>query len=361
MRLLVITQRVDRRAPILGFFIEWIRAFTQTFENVTVIAQSVRKHDLPSSVTVYSLGKEQDVSRFMQVIRCWRLCWQQRDEYDAVLVHMTPIWIVLNAPLWLVARKPIYLWYESTGRRWPLFVSLFFVSKVFSATPLHLPIFARKNVVTNHGIDTDFWRGATHRDEYLVVSMGRITPIKRVELVIRCFATLPKSYRLFLIGGPYVGEDIGYYRTVDRLIADLKLYDRVTMHFLDREDAGEKLTKANLFLHAGAGTLDKSLLQAMSAGVLTVSCSPANTLLPDACRATPESFAKVTQALLASTEQHAALREELRNIVTSQHSLSTLAARLAGEMEEHQLLLPAHSSIIFLICMMLAGCSSHLK
>ena len=65
----------------------------------------------------------------MQVIRCWRLCWQQRDEYDAVLVHMTPIWIVLNAPLWLVARKPIYLWYESTGRRWPLFVSLFFVSK----------------------------------------------------------------------------------------------------------------------------------------------------------------------------------------------------------------------------------------
>ena len=58
MKLLIITQKVDRNDPILGFFHRWLEEFAKNCEQVTVICLYKREYNLPGNVKVLSLGKE---------------------------------------------------------------------------------------------------------------------------------------------------------------------------------------------------------------------------------------------------------------------------------------------------------------
>ncbi len=158
MRLLIVTQAADRTDPVLGFFHGWLREFGRAATRVEVIAQRTGRTDgLPDSVRVHSLGKESGTGRITQVLRFWKLAWTLRTDYDAVLVHMTPIWVVLGAPVWLLARKPVFLWYEARGGGWVLPVALRCVRKVFSASARGMPVKTAKSVIVGHGIDTDLF------------------------------------------------------------------------------------------------------------------------------------------------------------------------------------------------------------
>ena len=64
MKLLVFTQKIDRKDSILGFFHDWVLKLSEKFETVQVVCLEKGDHSFPSNVTVYSLGKEGGVSKF---------------------------------------------------------------------------------------------------------------------------------------------------------------------------------------------------------------------------------------------------------------------------------------------------------
>ena len=59
MKLLIVTQIVDKNDPILGFFHRWIEEFAKHVEHIEVICLKEGKHKLPSNVHIHSIGKEQ--------------------------------------------------------------------------------------------------------------------------------------------------------------------------------------------------------------------------------------------------------------------------------------------------------------
>ena len=87
MRLLIVTQAVDRTDSDLGFFVRWIEEFAQHCEKVTVICLRKGKYALPANVEVIALGK---APRPVRTARLWNICISRRAEYDAVFVHMNP-------------------------------------------------------------------------------------------------------------------------------------------------------------------------------------------------------------------------------------------------------------------------------
>jgi glycosyltransferase involved in cell wall biosynthesis len=336
MKLLIVTQKVDRADPILGFFHGWIAALAERCDRVTVLGQSVGAHALPSNVRVVSLGKERGASRPFQVLRFWRLLWSLRRDYDTVLVHMTPIWVVVGSPLWKALRKQVFLWYEARGARWPLRLALHCVRKVFSASPAGMPIVTGKSIVVGHGIATDLFRpGEEEREEGLLVTVGRVTQAKRLDVIVDCLAKLPFSFHLVMVGLPVTREDRGTLQRLQTLIHGSGLMDRVTIEALPQRDVVRLLQRGQVFLHASRTALDKALLEAMACGCLVVSCAEAaRSILPDPCIVTPEGMAQRVQALAAlPPPEQRALREELRNRVLRDHSLVKLAERLVREME----------------------------
>ncbi len=335
MKLLVITQIVDCDHIILGFFHRWIEEFARHCECVTVIGQYVGRHELPSNVQVLSLRKEKKWPRCLQIIRFWFLIIRHRHAYDAVLVHMTPIWVVLGWKFWFVLRKPVYLWYEARGKRMALRLALCVVRKVFSASAHGMPIRTQKSVIVGHGIDTDrFVPGNAPRDATLLVTVGRITAAKRIPIILHALAALPVSYHLVIAGAPVTGEDQVTHAELLVLIRRLRLQDRVAVRTLSHAAIPPLLQRAAFFLHASATALDKAVLEAMACGCVVISCADAmGAILPETLRASPEEMAGVAQwfCSLPQAEQDD-LRQGLRRTVVERHGLVRLIERICKEM-----------------------------
>lgn len=337
MKLLIITQKADHSDPILGFFHRWLELLSGRVETLTVIAQQVGEYRFPANVHVQSLGKEQGRSKPVQIFTFWSLLWKLRGQYDCVLVHMTPVWVILGGPVWFLLRKRVYLWYEIRRGSFKLQLALLFVRKVFSATGQGLPRPHRKQVVTGHGIDTEAFRlDSSKRETGLIVAVGRITRSKRYDVILRAFAALPQSCMLYIAGGMITQFDEGEWEALQHLIQELNIAGRVTsnwvVHFMGMPTF---LQRAELMLHACVGGLDKTVLEAMACGCPVVSSSEAaQEVLPESCRALPETMAQVAQKILElSPPERAALSEELRRRVIEGHSLPRLIERLVEEME----------------------------
>lgn len=337
MRLLIITQRVDRTDPILGFFHGWLRAFAEHGDNVTVIGQQVGSYDLPSDVRVISLGKESGVPRWKQIIKFWKTIVTERSSYDVVFVHMTPVWVVLGWPVWETLRKPMYLWYEARGGGWSLPVALRMVKKVFGATDYGLPGGSRKHVIVGHGIDTERFRPdpASSHQEGALVTVGRVTPVKHYGVLLRALSALPQHCKLRIAGGTFTEKDRKEEKHLREIIDELHLSARVTMGWASPDQTIKLLQTADCMLHACTGGLDKCVLEAMACGCPVVSSSEAaSRVLPPVCIASNDDMAERTRRILVlSPAERSELSRELRQRVVNGHSLRHLVQNLIGEMK----------------------------
>ena len=52
MNILIITQKVDRKDQLLGFFIDWLAVFAEKFEKVTVLCLEKGEFNLAENVKV---------------------------------------------------------------------------------------------------------------------------------------------------------------------------------------------------------------------------------------------------------------------------------------------------------------------
>ncbi|OGJ56300.1 hypothetical protein A3D88_01420 [Candidatus Peribacteria bacterium RIFCSPHIGHO2_02_FULL_52_16] len=336
MKLLIVTQKADKTDPVLGFFHRWVEEFAKHCEHVTVIAQSVGAHQLPTNVTVLSLEKEKGISRTQQILRFWRLLWIHRGNYDVVFVHMVPLWIVLGAPFWILLQKRMYLWYEARGARWPLKFALLVVRKVFSASKHGMPIATTKSVITGHGIDTDRHSpGEEERERGLLVTVSRITRAKKLQVLVNALAELPKEFHLTIVGGPITEDDHHVLTDLKESIARKDLKARVTIQSLSPKHVLPLLKRAEAFIHASETSLDKSILEAVACGCLTLSSgAAAEAILPPILRPSEARFAEQIQHVLSlSDAEKDRLRKELREKVVREHSLPRLIGRLVKEME----------------------------
>lgn len=323
MKLLIITQKVDKADPILGFFCRWIDEFALHCESVTVIGQQVGMHQLAQNTEVISLEKESGRGNLSQIFRFWKLIWSKQKEYDYVFVHMTPVWILIGAPVWIFLRKPLYLWYEIKRGSWKLTASLFFVKKVFAASEHGLPTIAKKQMIVGHGIDIDTFAPQKElRERGHAVAVGRLTAIKHYEVILKAISALPDC-RLTIAGGTITESDKKVEHNIRELIHRLSIADRVEIGWVSPEEMSKLLRRADIMLHASQGGLDKAILQAMACGCPVVSTSEAaKDELPELCRATEKTMSAKTAAILQLNEQDRdQLCSALRDIVVSEHSI----------------------------------------
>ncbi len=330
MKLLIVTQAVDLDHPVLGFFHRWLEEFLVQGTVLTVLAQQVGRTALPVGVRLESLGKELGLGRAAQILRFWRLIIARRGDYDAVLVHMTPVWVVLGAPVWALLGKRVFLWYEVRRGGRMLRLAEMIVRRIFSATAEGMPWVSAKQEVVGHGIDTTQFAPGGTREAGLVVAVGRVTPVKHFPLIVETFAALPGSLRLRIVGDAFTVSDQHEKQRVLATAAATQVADRLEIGFLPHTELPAILARASLSLHACQGGLDKAVLEAMAAGCPIVSTSEAAaTVLPESGRATAATLAAKATALLTLTEpEREALSAELRKTVVLHHSLPRLVTVL---------------------------------
>jgi glycosyltransferase involved in cell wall biosynthesis len=299
MRLLIITQKVDKDDPILGFFCRWIEEFAKHFEAVTVICLEEGRHELPANVKVLSLGKSNPpaggekvnsknkvafMRRFLVYI------WRERKNYDAVFVHMNPIYLVLGGWFWKLSGKKVALWYTHKAVDLKLRVAERFADVIFTAAEESFTLKTTKKIVVGHGIDVAAYADRPRTKEIgaepiSIISVGRITPIKNCDTLVETARILKDKWALkgngneggghsrrftvTFIGSPVTAADREYFNKIKVLVDKYDLNDIVSFAGdVKPDDMPAKYAAADISINlTPTGGLDKVVFESMASGV----------------------------------------------------------------------------------------------
>lgn len=321
MKLLIITQKVDKNDSVLGFFCRWIIELSKYFQTVTVICLYKGEYDLPENVKVLSLGKEERQSRLQYLIHFyWYVC-NERKNYDVIFVHMNQIYIVLAGILWKIWRKKLVIWYTHKSVTLKLRLSVLFADLVFTASKESFRIKTHKTRVMGHGIDINFFSpDPSARSEDALLSVGRLMPVKRHDLAIEAASEAGMLLRI-------VGE--GTEQKKLELLAK-KLGARVEfLGPLDQLKLRNEYRRSSFLLHASeTGSLDKVVLEALACGLPVISTSSSLGDVP-IIKVSPTSRA-IAEAI--ARHQHAD-KAVLSRYVAEHHSLERLISNIVKKIE----------------------------
>ncbi|MGQ9888297.1 MAG: glycosyltransferase family 4 protein [Aggregatilineales bacterium] len=345
--LLVFNLRTDADDPVLGFTTEWLNALAGYYARVDVLTMHAGRVAVAPNVRVFSAGREKGYSEPRRLLVFYstlaRLLRQTR--YAACFAHMQPLFAALAAPLLKARGVPITLWYAHSAVTLRLRLAERLVNRVVTPSPESFRLPSRKLIVTGHGIDIDRFAPAPAlrppAPPFTAVSVGRLSPVKRVEVLItaaRLLRARGLGFRLRLVGDP-LEQHAAYAADLRAQAADLP----GVVEFagpVAHAQVPDAYRAADVMVTASAtGSVDKAVLEAMACGLPVIaSGEPYRAMLArwgDALLF-PEGDASALADRLAALmhaplDQRRALGLALREIVAREHSLSRLTQRLAEE------------------------------
>ena len=333
---MIITQKVDKNDQLLGFFIDWINRFAQKFEKVTVLCLEKGEFVLPNNVRVISLGKDRGASKLKQLSTFYFLLSTLRNDYDAVFVHMNPIWVVLVGFWWRIMRKKIFFWYTSGGVTVKLKLAEKFADTIFTASSESFRLPSKKVIVTGHGIDTELFKPDINKrsEKFNILSIGRIAEVKNYETFIKAAKILKDrnvEFSITMIGEPALKKDKDYEQKLKSLIDELGLQENFNfLGKINHQDLAPYYQSHHLFIHLSkTGSLDKTLLEAMSCGMNVLSSSDAaRHFLPMDLLFNENNVLELADKIEKTNKKGP--NGQLRQYVAENHDLDKLVNKIAG-------------------------------
>ena len=352
MRLVVVTQVVDADHPALAQTVDIVGALAGRCEHVTVICDSVGRHDLPANVSFRTFASGSKAGRGLRFERA--LAGTLRSRPDAVLVHMVPTFLVLAAPLARPARVPLLLWYTHWHAGRSLRLATRLADRVLSVDRRSFPLDTPKVRGIGHAVDVERFRPQARESlrgsepqrpsdgPLRLLALGRFARWKG-------YGTLLDGFRLareagleatLELRGPVLTDDERRHRAelAERVAADESLVGSVTLAPpVARDEIPGLLAGVDLLVSAtepvGAETLDKVVYEAAACAVPVLASNTAlaeflGGLPLELCFAArdPEDLARALLAVAAAgPEARAAAGAELRRRVERSHSLDSWA------------------------------------
>jgi len=351
MKILVITQKYDINDSNLGAFIDWWDKLSEKMEKVYVLALEKRSEPTKANMEVLSMGKEEGAGFLRKIFGFYSGFFKTIGKVDAVLVHMIPKYIILSFPVAFILRKPIFMWYTGVTVNRQLKLAVLFCKKVFTAHEAAMRVETKKRIVVGHGIDINKFSISNFQfsnDEITILSVGRITPSKGHDFIIRAIADLIKSgysVKLKIIGGVIQEYHQEYFEYLKRLAKDLKINEKVEfLGPVSYDKMPVYLQSAEILINAVPfGGLDKVILEAMASCVIPLTSNSAFT------NVFPKNFSKnlvfkqnkiedlkekLKHILDKKLYENEMLCRELREVVVKNHDLNNLIDRIIKEMSQ---------------------------
>jgi glycosyltransferase involved in cell wall biosynthesis len=343
MKLLITTQIVDSQDSNLGFFHRWIEEFAKHCEKVTVICLKEGDHVLPPNVTVLSLGKEQGTNRLTRVWRFLNYIHAYRSEYDAVLVHMNPEYVLLGGYLWHRWGKKVGLWYAHGSVTRMLKRAVRIVDRVFTSSHSGFRLQSPKVSVVGQGIDTELFNPAIHLESTSTrfLTAGRIAESKHLIETLQMLDTLHakgEKFTFTIVGEPTNVQEQEYAQKLHDEVMRRPFANAVTFTgAIPHHELPNIFHAHDLFLNfSTTGSLDKAVLEALASGIPAFTANPAfRDLLEPYDLFSPtiagETAAEALQKFLNRGDRPAVVAT-LRNKVVAEHSLSSLIPKILRDL-----------------------------
>jgi len=345
-KILIITQKVDKDDPVLGFMHRWIEEFAEQVERVEVICLWEGKHDFGRetydprcnvpfrNVVVRSLGKNRGFSKLRQLVRFWKFCLEIRD-IDGAFVHMNAVYVPLGWLIWRMHGKKIFLWRNHPEGSLLAKVAYGLADRIFFTSPYAHAAGNDKAEQMPAGIDTRRFRPnpSIVKKPGSILMLGRIAPVKRLEKVIAAANILNGSGIPFTLDivGDAEKVDSAYVRGIHKATAALLEKGRIVFRpSIKNSDAPQCYAEHELYINATlTGSYDKTVLEAMACGSLPLVANRSfkDVLPPEFLfqENDPEELAaKIKNALALAPKERENLANQLGSYVVKKHGLDIL-------------------------------------
>lgn len=288
MRILFVTQTIDADHPVLAQTVDLVRALAARCESVTVVCDSVHRHDLPANVRFRTFGAGARLARGVRFVRALAASLlPRRARPDAVVVHMVPLFVLLAAPLTKLLRVPVLLWYThwNPGRSLRLATPL--VDVVLSVSSGSFPLATSKLHATGHAIDVARFtpsEDAPTEGPLRLLALGRTARWKGYDTMLRALELATEQgldARLELRGPQLTADEEAHRRELETIVgASDVLRDRVRIEPpLARDEIPALLRASDALLSATqpreSETLDKVVYEAAACGVPVIASNAA--------------------------------------------------------------------------------------
>lgn len=349
MKLLIVTQKVDIDDDIKGFFHRWIEKFSEKFDSLNVICLQRGRYSLPGNVKVFSLGKEGGKNRKRSSCKFYKYIWQLRKDYDAVFVHMNPIYVVLAGVFWKLSGKKIFLWHNHKQGNILTRLAIFLSDAVFYTSPQSFSSRFKKSAIMPVGIDTDDFKVLNQQPKVpnSILYLGRFSPVKNVDILIEAANLLDKrgiDFKLNIVGQPAESER-DCFDKIKEISRDLeakgkarfwgKIANYQTPEIYNQNEISVNLTQA--------GSLDKTIFEAMACQSLVLVSNPVfeeifnkdmGDILMFQEKNADDLSRKISYLIKLPPEQKEKIGRDLRELVVKNHSLEVLVQKLVRAINE---------------------------
>ncbi|MBI1888941.1 MAG: glycosyltransferase family 4 protein [Candidatus Spechtbacteria bacterium] len=347
MKLLIVTQKVDRNDDNLGFFHTWIEKFSSSVEKLYVVCLAKGEYELPSNVEVYSMGKERGASKIVELLKLEFYLWKHLSDVDGVFIHMAPMYAIASFPLVRLRKKRMILWYTHRSQNWKVSLAEKMVQRVLTASRESFRTKSKKVKILGHGVDTEMFqaRARFSDDVFRILYAGRISAIKDLETLVAAIDILSRTlcdtaFKVSILGRPLTPADVLYFKKMKEMIVRLGVEQYISfLGSVPHASIAPYYQKHDILINlCPTGGMDKVVLEAMSCGMLvTVSNETFRDLMSiDAhtCfeAGNPRDLArKIVYFAGLSREKRQELGVRLRDVVVKKHNLDTLVRNIISE------------------------------
>lgn len=283
VRLLIITQKIDKEDGYFGFFHTWVEYFATLCEHVAVLSLEVKTHDFPENVTVISMGKERGRSLLRYLYIYFKTILSQRSKYDIVFAHMSPWYAIIGSPIFALLKKKLALWYVHKHVDLKLRIAHWVSDTVFTATKESFGIQSQKVKYLGQAVVVDTFKKSPTNElqssdaeaALKVITVGRITRIKGLLTLVDVVHTLVQrgvSISVTVVGEAVTDDDKQYKKEVLSRIEALNVATHITLvGSIPHHSLPEQYHAHNLAINlCPTGGMDKVVLESMAASLPTV-------------------------------------------------------------------------------------------
>jgi glycosyltransferase involved in cell wall biosynthesis len=276
-RILFFTIAIDSHDSVLAQTQDWIKGLSEVFDEVYGFALHIGGHlNLPRNVVLTQIGGKGLIRRSLGIMDSFKvIIGMRKKKRTVVLYHMITWPIIVFGPFFKLGAYKQGLWYSHHYADLPLRITSKIVDKYFSPTRGTFPLKSKRNLVnTGHSLDfTEFSRNRAMqcaRNNYSIYCIGRIAPVKQIELLIDVLASLknkiPKQISVSLIG-PI--QDVGYLE----FLKDRSKYTGIDLLLTGpmlREELIPFLQSVKFVFNGTPSSVDKSALEACASGAILI-------------------------------------------------------------------------------------------
>ena len=252
---------------------------------------------------------------------------------------MCPIYAVLAAPLVRPLGIPLVLWFTHWRASRLLKMAERASTAVASVDRRSFPLASRNVTAIGHGIDLAEFPCVTPeaRQELRLLALGRTSPAKGLDVVVRAVAEAGDDVRLDAHGPSLSDEERTHRADLERLVRELGLEERVRIgDAVPRAEVPQLLANHDAFVNnMRAGAPDKVVYEAAASCVPVLASNPVFDSLLDPeqrfPREDPSALAgRIRELAALDLAERAAIGRVLRERVEARHSVETWARGILG-------------------------------